>query len=319
MNISNYNPRVFLTDLITTKLNFFNTHFRKTRSQSKGKSTINSSNQKRAIDILVLSDLHLGTYGANAKALYHYLQSIAPKKVILNGDIIDMWLFSKNKWPEGHTLVIKEFLSYLANGIDIYYVTGNHDEFLRKFEGLSLGTLHIVNQHTEIIDGKKTWFLHGDVFDVSVKSKQLAKLGGYTYDFLVLFNQIINKGFKMIGLSKVNFSKQIKKRSKQVIKKGFEKDVLDTAYKKNMDYVVCGHIHQACISTYIHESRPVTYMNSGDWIESLTALEYNLGKWELYDYRKDSIASTPFVESNFRQEPSLQELLGNLKADLAIL
>src|SRR5688572_27441636 len=100
----------------------------------------------REIDILVLSDIHLGTYGCHAKELLKYLKTVKPKMVILNGDIIDIWQFSKKYWPKSHMKVIKKFVKYITNDIPVYYITGNHDEMLRKFTDFSLGSFHLRNE-----------------------------------------------------------------------------------------------------------------------------------------------------------------------------
>jgi len=135
--------------------------------------------QKRPLDILVISDIHLGTFGCHAKELLHYLKSIKPKIVVLNGDIIDIWQFSKTYWPKSHMKVIKYLITWMGKGVKTYYVTGNHDEMLRRFEGLKMGSLNIVNKVVLTLpDGKKAWVFHGDVFDITMQhSKWLAKLG----------------------------------------------------------------------------------------------------------------------------------------------
>ena len=136
--------------------------------------------KKRSVDILVLSDVHLGTYGSHAKELLKYAKSIKPSMVVLNGDIIDIWQFSKRYWPKSHMKIIKLIMGWVAKDIPVYYITGNHDELLRKFVGFKLGSFQIVNKLVyEFSDGKKGWFFHGDVFDVTMQhSKWLAKLGG---------------------------------------------------------------------------------------------------------------------------------------------
>ena len=102
--------------------------------------------KKRKVDILVLSDLHPGTYGFHAKVLLCYLESIKLGIVILNGDIIDIWQFSKRYWPKSHMKVIKHLMHWMSKGIKIYYITGNHDEMLRKFAGFKMGSFRIVNK-----------------------------------------------------------------------------------------------------------------------------------------------------------------------------
>ena len=143
--------------------------------------------KKRPIDIVVISDVHLGTYGCRAKELLKCLKSISPKKVILNGYIIDIWQFSKRYWPKSHMKVIKIITSWISKGIEVNYITGNHDEMLRKFVGFQLGTFCISNKELLDINVKKAWVFHGDVFDVTMQhSKYIAKLGAVGYDSLIL-------------------------------------------------------------------------------------------------------------------------------------
>ncbi len=147
---------------------------------------------KRKVEIVVISDVHLGTYGCHAKELLHYLNSVKPKKIILNGDIIDIWQFRKRYFPKAHLLIIKKILSLAAKGTKVYYITGNHDEKLRRFSNTKMGNIQIVDKLLLNLDGKKAWFFHGDVFDASVQhAKWIAKLGGWGYDLLILFNRFL--------------------------------------------------------------------------------------------------------------------------------
>ena len=169
--------------------------------------------KKRKLDILVLSDVHLGTYGCHANELLHYLKTVKPKIVILNGDIIDIWQFSKRYWPKVHMKVIKQILHWMSKGVKIYYITGNHDEMLRKFVGFKMGSLQIVNKVILQLDnGKKAWFFHGDVFDVTMQhSKWLAKMGAMGYDTLILINRLVNFiSEKVFKKGKLSLSKKIK-------------------------------------------------------------------------------------------------------------
>ena len=126
-------------------------------------------------EIVVISDIHLGTYGCKAKELHAYLQSIKPKILILNGDIIDVWQFKKSYFPKSHLKVVKKLINFATKGTKVYYITGNHDENFRKFADLELGNLKLCNKLTMDIDNKKTWIFHGDVFDASVQhSKWIA-------------------------------------------------------------------------------------------------------------------------------------------------
>ena len=101
---------------------------------------------KRKIDVVVLSDIHLGTYGCKANELLQYLKSISPKRVILNGDIIDMWQFKKRYWPMSHTQVLKHLFKWMSKGIPVDYITGNHDEALRRYAGFKLGEFSLINK-----------------------------------------------------------------------------------------------------------------------------------------------------------------------------
>ncbi|MEL6649467.1 MAG: UDP-2,3-diacylglucosamine diphosphatase [Bacteroidota bacterium] len=244
---------------------------------------------KRKVEIVVLSDLHLGTYGCRAFEIVRYLKSIKPSMLILNGDIIDIWQFSKRFWPRAHMQVIKEIVKISAKGTPVYYLTGNHDELLRKFTDASLGNFHLLDQLELDIDGKKAWIFHGDVFDASIQhAKWLAKLGGLSYDFLIMINNLVNGVLVRLGRSKMSFSKSIKNGVKTAVKyiSDFETAAAERAAKNGFDYVICGHIHQPQIRSLVGENGSLLYLNSGDWIENLTALEYNKGEWSLFHYEE---------------------------------
>ena len=245
--------------------------------------------QKRPLDILVISDIHLGTYGCHAKELLHYLKSIKPKVVVLNGDIIDIWQFSKTYWPNSHMKVIRHLFNWMGKGIKTYYVTGNHDEMLRKFEGLKMGSLSIVNKVVLTLpDGKKAWVFHGDVFDVTMQhSKWLAKLGSVGYDILILINRFFNfVSEKIFHKGKLSLSKKIKESVKSAVSfiNDFEQTTADIGISNQFDFVVCGHIHQPEIREISNSDGHITYLNSGDWVENLSALEFVNGEWSIYRF-----------------------------------
>jgi len=143
--------------------------------------TATSEDKKRYVDVVVISDVHLGTYGCRAKELVSYLKSIKPGMLILNGDIVDMWQFSKKYFPKSHMKVVKEIIRLASKGVPVYYVTGNHDEMLRKFAGFKLGNLSIVNKLLIELDGKQTWIFHGDVFDVTIAKELYGEGSGMIY------------------------------------------------------------------------------------------------------------------------------------------
>lgn len=263
----------------------------------------------REVEIVVISDVHLGTYGCHARELLRYLKSIRPKTLILNGDIIDIWQFSKRYWPESHTKVVRRILKFVAEGVPVYYLTGNHDEMLRKFADFDLGTLKITNKLVLPIDGRKAWVFHGDVFDVTMQhSKWLARLGAYGYDTLILLNSFINWWLVRLGKEKMSFSKKIKSKFKNAVKfiNDFEDTAAGLAAEKGYDYVICGHIHHPEIRTISTPEGDVIYLNSGDWVESLTALEYQNGEWTIYKYSK---AAARTLADEQEDAESLSEML----------
>jgi UDP-2,3-diacylglucosamine pyrophosphatase LpxH len=261
---------------------------------------------KRPVEILVLSDIHLGTYGCHAKELLQYLKSVKPGMIILNGDIIDIWQFSKKYFPESHMKVLRKIMKFVSSDTPVYYLTGNHDELLRKFADFELGSLQLKNKLLLNIDGKKAWIFHGDVFDVTMQySKWLAKLGAIGYDSLIHINTLINWFLQKFGKEKMSLSKKIKNSVKNAVKfiNDFENTAAEIAIEKGYDFVICGHIHHPEIKKIKTEKGEVTYLNSGDWIENLSALEYNNGEWRIFEYRKEEVL---IIEE---EEQDLKEML----------
>lgn len=246
--------------------------------------------EKRNIDIAVLSDLHLGTRGCKASELLSYLRSIDPSTLILNGDIIDIWQFKKNYWPESHRKVVNKLAEFIISDIPVYYLTGNHDDFLRALTNFKIGRFEICEDLKLNIHGKKAWIFHGDVFDVTMKnSTYLAKLGSIAYEILIRFNLVINFFSIKFLKKKIPLSKKIKYYVKTFVKhiSNFEQIVTDSAISNNFDYVICGHIHNPEIKKFGNENGSVLYLNSGDWIENLSSLEFYDDQWHVYHYESD--------------------------------
>ncbi|WP_223034521.1 UDP-2,3-diacylglucosamine diphosphatase [Hanstruepera marina] len=265
---------------------------------------------KRKIEIAVISDVHLGTYGCHAKPLLTYLNSIQPKKLILNGDIIDIWQFSKRYFPKSHMKVIKRIMDMASNGVEVIYITGNHDEMLRKFSDTSIGNISIVDKAVIELHGKRAWFFHGDVFDLSIQNaKWLAKLGGYGYDTLILLNRMVNWCLEKLGRERYSLAKRIKNRVKGAVKyiSDFENVITDLAIENGYDYVVCGHIHQPKMLIKSNKHGKTQYLNSGDWVENFTALEYQFKRWKLYRYSEDKLS--PFFADEDIKEMEMKDLI----------
>lgn len=265
---------------------------------------------KRKVEIAVISDVHLGTYGCQAKSLLTYLNSITPKTLVLNGDIIDIWQFSKRYFPKSHLKVIKKIMDFAANGVNVVYITGNHDEMLRKFSDTTIGNISIVDKLVLDLNGKKAWFFHGDVFDISIENaKWLAKLGGYGYDILILLNRLTNWILEKLGKERYSLSKKIKNSVKGAVKfiSNFENVISDLAIENGYDYVVCGHIHQPKMEIIENKHGKTMYLNSGDWVENFTALEYQFKRWKIYNYNNDKLS--PFFADEDVKSMEMQDLI----------
>ena len=244
---------------------------------------------KRKLEVAIISDVHLGTYGCHAEELLTYLESIRSDTLVINGDFIDMWQFKKKHFPRTHLQVIQCIIKMSMNGTKVYYITGNHDDPLRKITDLSVGNIYLRDKLILQLRGEKYWIFHGDLFDASINATPiLAKLGGKGYDMLIILNRWINKWRVKLGKNKMSFAKKIKYSVKEAVKfiSNFEKTAIHLASKQNYKYVVCGHIHRAEIKEIETNEGKVIYMNSGDWVESLTSLEYCGGKWSIYEYDK---------------------------------
>lgn len=255
---------------------------------------------KRCVDVAILSDLHLGTYGCRAKEIVTYLKSISPQILILNGDVIDIWQFTKHYFPSTHVAVVKEILNLMTSGTRVIYVTGNHDEMLRRYSDLQLGQFQLTDKLVIEIDRKMTWIFHGDVFDNATKgsAKFWAKMGSNGYAVLLGFNRFINKLLKFFGREKVSLSKKVMQKVNESIVKidEFETLVAELAIEKKYDYVICGHIHQPQKRIITNKGGSVTYLNSGDWVEHLTSLEYHNNDWHIYKYEESKLRTINVTE-----------------------
>lgn len=272
--------------------------------------------EKRKVEVVVISDLHLGTYGCHATELVTYLRNISPKVLILNGDIIDGWQFNKRYFPAIHLQVINEIFNLITAGTEVVYITGNHDEMLRRYSDLKLNNFLLTDKLVLDLDGKKAWIFHGDVFDHTTKgsAKILAVLGGYGYDWLILLNRCVNWCCFKLGRPKVSFSKKVKNKVKKAVSwiADFEQTAAELAIAKKYDFVICGHIHQPQKRIVESAQGKVLYLNSGDWVENLTALEYNNGQWKIH-YYKESDYSLTHIFTMHKKVPNINVETGMLQ------
>ena len=192
-------------------------------------------------------------------------------------------------FPKEHMQVIQRILKMAAKGTKVYYITGNHDDALRRYSDFSSGNVHLRDKLLLKLRDKTYWIFHGDIFDVFIQySPFVAKLGGKGYDWLIWLNRVINKARFAMGLPRMSFAKRVKSSVKEAIKfiSDFEDTAIQLAAEQQYDYVICGHIHRAQMRSEEVKGRKVTYLNSGDWVESLTALEYKWGQWSIYEYEE---------------------------------
>ena len=236
---------------------------------------------------------------------------------------MDFWQFKKSKFPLEHMKVIKQITNMIADGVEVYYITGNHDDTLRKFNSFSLGNFSIVNQLEIKLPEGKAWFFHGDVFDMVIQNTRwLAKLGAIGYEWLVRINTLINFfNHRLLKRNKIKFSKTVKDFFKRISKKksDFEKTAVLYGISKKCRYVICGHIHKPQIKEVEHAKGTITYLNSGDWVDNLTALEYDSSGWRLYTYpiggethveEKNSAPDIMDADSKLLYENLLEEMVG---------
>ncbi len=251
---------------------------------------------KREVELVIISDVHLGTYGCHAKELLTYLRSIKVNTLILNGDFIDIWQFTKKYFPKEHMQVLNCILKMAEQGTKVYYLTGNHDDSLRRYTDFSTGNIHLRNHMTIQLNQKKYWIFHGDVFDLSIQfSPWVAKMGGKGYDYLILLNRFVNNVRARLGMKKMSLAGKIKDGMKSAVKfvDDFEDKAITLAAEQGYDYVVCGHIHQPQMRSIEKGGQQVMYLNSGDWVENLTALEYQWGCWTIYQYDENDYLDLP--------------------------
>ena len=243
---------------------------------------------------VVLSDIHLGTRHSKSRELCQFLSGIRCNKLILNGDIIDGWYpqkkNGKNSWQKHHTDFFRVILKMMQNdGTEIIYIRGNHDDFLDSIAPFRFLNIRILNFYILRSNDKKYYVTHGDIFDtVTTGIRWLAKVGDIGYSILLRLNRIVNQRRIKKGLPYYSLSQKIKKQVKQAVSyiSDYENELVRLAKSKKMDGVICGHIHQSANEMI----QGIHYLNSGDWVESLTALtEDSEGNWSIYHFDKNQI------------------------------
>jgi UDP-2,3-diacylglucosamine pyrophosphatase LpxH len=230
-----------------------------------------------------ISDVHLGTKMSQAGQLLEFFKTFECDELYLVGDIIDGWAMSKNfYWPQAHNDVIQKLMRRARKNTKVTYLPGNHDEFLRSFDDHDFGNIRLVDTIIhQGLDGKRYLVMHGDQFDAVIKNmKWLAHIGSWMYDFTISLNVVVNKVRNKFRLPYWSLSAWAKYKVKQAVNfiGDYEENLSLYAASKNVQGIICGHIHHANIRAIAD----ITYMNCGDWVESCTALvEHTDGRWEL--------------------------------------
>ncbi|MFN6945813.1 MAG: UDP-2,3-diacylglucosamine diphosphatase [Cytophagaceae bacterium] len=242
---------------------------------------------------IVLSDIHLGTKGSKAKEIANFLKYNSADKLILNGDIIDGWQLRKSgKWKKNHTKFFKRIIQMIETfNTEVIYTRGNHDDFLDQIMPFRMGKISIQRDYIHESNGKKYYVVHGDIFDsITTNLKWIAKLGDIGYTLLLWINQRYNDYRTNRGLPYYSLSQAVKAKVKSAVSyiSNFEDQLIELAKIKKCDGIICGHIHQPAIKYY----GSLIYMNSGDWVETLSALVETMdGKWELVYFNEQDTLS----------------------------
>jgi UDP-2,3-diacylglucosamine pyrophosphatase LpxH len=222
---------------------------------------------------IFLSDIHLGSRGCQAEALLDFLRVNEAERIYLVGDIVDCWALRRAwYWPQTHNDVVQKLLRKARKGTEIIFIPGNHDEVLRDYCGTHFGGVEVMREAVhEAADGRRMLVIHGDAFDGIVKyARWLALLGDWSYAWLLRLNRAYNWLRKRLGFGYWSLSAYLKFKVKNAVKfiANYEQAVAAEAARRGVDGVICGHIHHAEIS----QLGSVRYINTGDWVESCTAV-----------------------------------------------
>ncbi len=241
---------------------------------------------------LFLSDVHLGSKAAQAELLVDFLRHHSAGTIYLVGDIVDGWRLRRSwHWPATHNDVVQKLLRQARKGTRVVYIPGNHDEFLRPFPGEHFGGIEVrLTDVFEAADGRRFLVMHGDEFDVVVRNARLiAYLGDWAYDAAIAVNVVFNRVRRSLGFPYWSLSSWAKLKVKNAVSfiGAFEEALAGEAQRRGCDGVICGHIHHAAIG----ERAGIAYINTGDWVESCTAIgERPDGTFELIRWTGEAAA-----------------------------
>jgi UDP-2,3-diacylglucosamine pyrophosphatase LpxH len=245
---------------------------------------------------IFLSDIHLGTRACQADRLLEFLREYESEFLFLVGDIIDFWAMSRGiYWSQAQNTVVQKILKRARHGVRVVFIPGNHDEAIREYVGTSFGDIQVVHDHVHTAaDGRRYLLLHGDEFDTVTRyHRWLAALGDRAYSFVVRLNIALSWIRRTLGVSGYwSLSGYAKRKVKSAVSfiYDFEESVVRNVQDRDLDGVICGHIHAATI----RDIQGITYINCGDWVDSCTAiLEHGDGRMELVHWGAPTRAAEP--------------------------
>ena len=262
---------------------------------------------------LFISDVHLGSKASKAGFLIDFLRHHQADTIFLVGDIVDGWRLRRSwHWPQTHNDVVQKLLRQARKGAAITYIAGNHDEFLRMFQGVHFGGIVVADRAIHVTaDGRRFLVIHGDQFDtVVLNARWLAYLGDKAYELSMLANRVVARVRRLFGKPYWSFSSWAKVKVKKAVNFiGAFQDVLtEEARRSGVDGVICGHIHHAAIEAF----GDVQYINTGDWVESCTAVvEHFDGRLEILHWPQDRLGSP------YSKEPWVPVVIEDRSAEAA--
>ena len=270
----------------------------------------------RQVRAMFISDVHLGMKPIRVGQLTEFLRAHDAETIYLVGDIVDGWRLAKSwHWPAEYNALVQILLEKANAGTRIVYLPGNHDEFLRDFPGMHFGGIEVAERMMhEGADGRRYLVLHGDEFDVVVRNARLlAYLGDWAYDAAIVINIGLAAIRRRLGMPYWSFSAWAKLQVKHAVNfiGEFQRVVAEEARKNDADGVICGHIHHAVIE----DIDGIRYINSGDWVESCTAIAENHdGSMELIVWQTLSEAGEPLAPAELLPQPLREAMAGRVEA-----
>ena len=253
---------------------------------------VRSDTRKQHYRTIFLSHIHLDSRGCRADRLLDFLKSHSCDRLYLVGDIVDGWRMKRSLyWPQSHSNVVRRVLTLAKRGTEIVYVTGNHDEFLRRYSDHQFGNIVLCDRAVHVRpDGERYLVIHGDEYDVITRyHRWIAWLGDIGYSVLLEINRFNNWVRERLGFGRWSLSAWVKHRVKRAVNfiSEFEVGVAQDCAREGFDGVICGHIHHA----EIRDIGGIRYLNCGDWVESCTALvEDEAGNIEILDWLPETVA-----------------------------